>query len=514
MPTTYAAINIGSNELSMKIVEIVRKTEVRELTHMRHATELGTDTYIDGSISNESISEICRALSGFLDVMNEFGVMDYDICGGSALREALNSITVLDRVRIRCGLKIKILSNSEQRFLRYKAIAFGGDRFNEMIQRETAIVDVGGGSTQFSLFGDGSLAATQNIPLGSLRIKDLLRYIESQADDYNDLMGEYVSRDVKILQNMYPLTGRIENLIAIGDQLYDLKRFAKLMGKGDVLTRADFDETYTRLLSLTPVSISRQLGVPVEQAMLLLPTMMVYHRFLSSTKVNSIWLCNVTLCDGMVTEYIEREKRVKPPHDFTVDALSSARHVANRYQSDVPHTGNVENLTLRIFDGMRRIHGMSKRDRLLLQIAVILHDCGSFVNMRNTPENSHMIIMATELIGLTHAERELVAHMVRYNTKDFPSHKHLSHLFGADDYIKIMKLVAIFRIAHSLDTSRQQKCLDVRVTLVEDQLHISVTTAKELTLEKTMFNQKAAFFEQVYGIQPILRQKRRLHSDE
>ena len=62
---------------------------------------------------------------------------------------------------------------------------------------------------------------------------------------------------------------------------------------------------------------------------------------------------------------------------------------------------------------------MGSRERLLLQIAVIIHSCGKFISVRNANECAYNIIMSTEIIGLSHLEREIVANVVRYNIRDF-----------------------------------------------------------------------------------------------
>ena len=71
------------------------------------------------------------------------------------------------------------------------------------------------------------------------------------------------------------------------------------------------------------------------------------------------------------------------------------------------------------FDNMKKFHGLGQRERLMLQIAVLLHACGKFISIRNSNECSYNIIMSTEIIGLSHLEREIIANVVRYNIRDF-----------------------------------------------------------------------------------------------
>ena len=107
------------------------------------------------------------------------------------------------------------------------------------------------------------------------------------------------------------------------------------------------------------------------------------------------------------------------PHDFEQDILDCARDINRRYHSSEHRTREREMIALTIFDSMKEIHGLSKRDRLLLQLAAILGDCGRFISLAGVGENSYNIIIATEIIGLSHVEREIVANIVKYATEKF-----------------------------------------------------------------------------------------------
>ena len=85
-----------------------------------------------------------------------------------------------------------------------------------------------------------------------------------------------------------------------------------------------------------------------------------------------------------------------------------------RYRCNTSHSESVEEYALIIFDAIRKISGLTKRDRLLLQIGAILHDCGKFVSIKNVDECGYFIVLSTEIIGLSHAERKMVAGVVRF----------------------------------------------------------------------------------------------------
>ena len=145
----------------------------------------------------------------------------------------------------------------------------------------------------------------------------------------------------------------------------------------------------------------------------------------------------------------------------------------------------------------------------MLQIAVILHGCGKYINLSDGAECSYSIIMATEIIGLSNKERRMIANVVKYNTLDFTYEDIMMQPgLGEKEYLIIMKLTAILRVANALDRSHKQKFSQVRFTLKEAELQIHVETTEDITLEKGLFPPKADYFEEVFHIRPVIRQKK------
>ena len=190
----FAAIDVGSFELSMKIFEFSGRNNCRVIEHIRQRIDLGTDTYVDGKISNEKMDELCRTLKEFLAIMNSYKVINYCAYGTSAIRETQNTSIVLDQIEQRTGIKIGVLSNSEQRFLDYKSIAFKGEIFKQIIKESTAIVDIGGGSIQISLFDNDTLVSTQNLRLGVLRLQEPLNRLNVKTNQIEELIDEMSER--------------------------------------------------------------------------------------------------------------------------------------------------------------------------------------------------------------------------------------------------------------------------------------------------------------------------------
>lgn len=503
---TFAAIDVGSYELSMKIFEVSKARGIHEIDHIRHSIDMGTETYITGKLGYERAEELCRVLGEFRDIMKSYQVETYKAYGTSAIREMKNKAILLDQVEQRTGIKIDVLSNSEQRFLDYKSIAFQGEEFLKIIENPTAIVDIGGGSIQISLFDKDILVSTQNMKLGVLRLRERLQHLEASFGKYESLVEEMVESQMDVYKKLYLKERQIKNIIVVDDYISALVRNR---GNGNQFADEKVMERYAGLTKTKSLSeIAKMFRMPEEDMPLLYISMVLLRSIMNSMGAELIWAPGVTLCDGIAYEYGEKNKIVAADHDFEKDIIACAQNVSKRYRGNRKRGETLEQIALNIFDSTRKIHGLEKRERLLLQLSTILHDCGKYISMVNLGECSYSIIIATEIIGLSHLEREIVANVVKYNHLEFDYYEAMnSNTMDKESYLKIAKLTAILRLANGLDRSHKEKFKNIKITLKEEKLLITVDTQEDITLEKGLFDARADFFEEVYNIRPVIRRK-------
>lgn len=508
----FAAIEIGSYEVEMKIFQISQRTGIKEIDVLRHRMELGKDAFNTGKISAPLVEELGRILLDFKEKMKEYEIIDYRACATSAVREAKNRQIILDQIQQRTGIEIEVFSNSEQRFFGYKAIAAKEADFNKIIQKGTAIVDVGGGSIQVSVFDRDSLVTTQNMKLGSLRIREKLGEINYKTTHLSDILEELLSPEIHNLKKLYLKDRVIKNIILIGDFLPYLIRNANAGISNNTILASDFIQEYEQLKKKTQAELAEILAIPSELASLVLPSLAIYKKLIEETGAELVWNPGIDMTDGLVYEYAVKGKLVKQKHNFENDILEAAKNIGKRYMSNKSHATHLLQLTSQIFDSMKKLHGLTKRDGLLLQIAVLLHDCGKYISLSDVAECSYSIIMATEIIGLSHEEREIIANVVKYNTKEFHYYDKMavSPSIYQDSYLKIAKLTAILRLANGLDRSHRQKFKNMKVVLKGNQLILTIETITDISLESGIFSDKAAFFEEVYGIMPVIRLKKKI----
>ncbi len=501
----FAAIDVGSFKLELGIYEITAKNGMRQVEHLRHVIALGKNTYSTGKISYELVDEMCRILEDFSAVMKSYQVSDYRAYATTAMRVAKNSHIILEQIRVRTGIKVRVLSNSEQRLLTYKAVAMKEAEFQKIIQKGTAIVDVSFGSMQISLFDKDSLVSTQNLPLGVMRLGGLLARIPADSWQQRPLIEEWVDKELATYKKMYlrdrDMKNRgIKNLIAIGELILYLARDEVDHGMADRIEAADFLAYADRLCAMSLDQIEERFGVNAGYASLLMPAAVIFSRVVEMTGAEMIWIPGIRMCDGIAAEYAQNIKKLNFVHNFDEDILTTTRNMAKRYRCGGSHSQCVENTALQLFDVMKKNHGLSGRDRLLLRIAAIIHGCGKFISTRNVSASAYNIVMATEILGLSHEERKLVAEVVRSHEQEF-------------DYVeedtRAAKLTALLRLANALDSSHKQKTAECKMTVKNGELVIACSYDGDISVELLAVGLCQDFFEEIFGIKPVLKKKRR-----
>ena len=509
---TFAAIDVGSYELSMKIYEISARGRLKEIDTIRHRIELGTDTYKTGKISLERVDELCEVLREFATIMDSYKVDAYKAYGTSAIRETENTMIILDQIKNRTGITVEEISNSEQSFLDYKAVATKGEDFKHIIEQGTAIVDIGGGSIQVSLFDKDVLITTQNMRLGVLRLRERLTELKSKTNHYEDLIADMANPHFALFKKMYLKNREIKNIILVDDYVSQILQNRSVSHeKKGYLSAAEFMTMVEHMKEANASTLVKKWNLPEEKAELFYHSAMLVKNIIQVIGAETIWSPGVCLCDGIAYEYAQRNNLIKLEHDFDKDILACATDMSRRYMCGEKRGKAIEELALSIFDAMKKIHGLSKRERLLLQLAARLNDCGKYISLMHVGECSYNIIMSTEIIGLSHLERAMVANIVKYNRLPFSYYNdtELASTIDRDSYLKVSKLTAILRLATGLDRSHKQKFVNVKSTLKDDQLTITVDSPADITLEKGLIGRKAQFFEEVFSVKPVIKQKRK-----
>jgi len=506
-----AVIDLGPLALRLKIFETAEKEKPREVESARVFLSFGAKTYRESLISTRNVAEICEILASFVLKLKEYKLEDAICVATSSFREAGNRDFIIEQIRLRTGLRITVLDNAQERYYHNLAVKENQPDFLQIIDTGTMMLDIGAGSIQATVYDKSDFIFSQNMLLGSLRVSEMLSDLERQTTHYADVLEEFISQDLDDFHAVEPKGITYSSLIAFGGDLGFIKSLAGLSPREYCfLTKKKFMDVYEMLLRTKPAELVLSRNIPSANVSLLLPTAILIKKMLDYTGLEGVHLPAASLSDGVMYHHEWENNGFKLVIDPVLDVVSAARHIAKRYRSDKKHTENVEKFALMLFDSSKRLHGMKEKERLLLSIAVILHEVGKYIHVSKHTARSYHIINTTEFIGLNESEREVVACVARFYTKSDLFLDRFYLYLPPEQRTVVSKLSAILRIADSMDASHKQKLRNVSMTVLPDSLVILCESSQDLTFEQWAFEKNTDLFSQVFGITPVLRQRRQL----
>ena len=500
-----AVIDIGSNLLKMRVSQL-RRGEIVDIDRLEYPLCLGHEVFADGKISFESLRELSNILRGYCEIMAEYGVGQCKVVATTAFREAKNRSYVIDQLKIQNDITVQVLEDDQEKTLIYSEI-LNSLKTNEDKKGKNALISyIGAGPIGFSVYDGKRMIFSQNIPMGALKLHDMLGSIQNQTDDFYTVVEEYLDSIIGHISIPFN-NGIVSNLILTG---YEIQLIAKICsvepenGRYTIPARL-LTDLFKKIRSMSQEKISMEYGIAEDTAELLYSSLAIYIRLLQFTTSDEIISPKVELWDALIRQMLIPKSCDEYFEHVRVNAISCAQAIALTYNCNQKHSDNIRNCACKIFDKMKGAHGLDHRKRLLLELAAILHDCGHYVTAKQHLLSSFDLIKDIDVYGMTDDEMLIMAYVSRYNEYDVPNFEDVE-LMPLDDQNRLIvsKLVAIFRLANALDKSQKQKLNDIKVKLDNDKLLIMAQSNDNVYLEKWAFDQCAPFFKEVFGYNPEL----------
>lgn len=507
-----AVIDIDSNALKMRVSQL-KKGKIENIDLLEYPLRLGHEVFTDGKISFESLRELSSLLHGYEDVLTGYGVTDCKTVATTALREAENRSFIIDQLKIQNGIQVEVLEDDQEKTLIYwEILNYLNNRMTKKKGESALICYIGAGTIGFSVYDGKHMIFSQNIPMGSLKLHDMLGNIQNTTDDFSTVVEEYL--DSILLHIHVPLEGgKANNLILTGS---GVRLIAKICGIELKEGRYELDsfrikDLFEQIRKMSQDRIGHKYNLSEETAELLYSSLAISIRLLRFTTSTAILSPEVELWDALIRQMLIPKSSDQYLDHVRVSAISCAGKIADSYHCSRAHTECVREFSCKIFDKMKGAHGLGRRERLLLELAAILHDCGHYVTAKQHLQSSYDLIKDTDIYGLTDEEMLLTAFVARYNEYDIPNHSNAAFAsLNEKNRLIVSKLVAIFRLANALDKSQKQKLTDFKVRVEKDLLTIYCQCGANLYLEQWAFDQCAPYFKEVFGYNPKLTIKSNL----
>lgn len=496
-----AVIDIGSNSIRMAIGQAAADGKLEILERLRRAVRLGQDTFCGGRLRAETMRSAVAILRDYRHVLNTYGINRVRAVATSAVREATNGDTFIDRIFMATGLEVAVISVTEEGRLTVSAVReAAGEKL--LARGKALVVEVGGGSTTLNLLQRGEIKISQSLPIGSIRLQEMLVTTTERADQAAHLIQQQITSAFSEFKGLLPLKS-VQSFVAVGgDARWAAAQVGKPLGAHELA--AVSPEALGKLLEkcrfLTADELARTYSLPFTDAETITPALLVYQVLLKATQAKKMIVSDVSLRDGLLLD-LARSATGAPDEAANREAIQSAQAVAQKYRVDMTHAERTRSLAVRLFDQMINEHRLGPRHRLLLEVAAILHEIGTFVSSRAHHKHSQYLITNSEILGITQDELALVANVARYHRRSRPKPSHPEYTtLSRERRMIVNKLAALLRVADAMDISRTQQIDTFETRIDNNGLIISVRTGADLTLERRSVAEKGDMFQDIYGL--------------
>lgn len=287
----YAAIDIGSNAVRLLIADIIQNTgsvSFKKNTLIRVPLRLGDDAFIQQHISEKKTTELVKSMVAFRNLMDVYKVTDYLACATSAMREAKNGEDVVKLIKEQANIDIEIVHGSKEASIIYASHA---DQ-NIDKSKNYLYIDVGGGSTELSLFSAGEMIVSRSFNIGTIRILDN----QDTEETWNE-MKDFIRDNTRNFKQLSGIGtgGNINKLFRLSEEKEDMP-----------LTFAKLRSLYTYLGSFSLKDRINVLGLNQDRADVIIPACEIYLTVMKNANIKNIYVPRVGMVDGIIQTLIEK----------------------------------------------------------------------------------------------------------------------------------------------------------------------------------------------------------------
>jgi exopolyphosphatase/guanosine-5'-triphosphate,3'-diphosphate pyrophosphatase len=284
----YGAIDIGSNAIRLLISNVIvsddKEPQFKKSSLVRVPIRLGADAFTSGIISKQNVRRMIDAIEAFKLLMNVHGVKTYKACATSAMREAKNGSEIVEKIKIQTGVKIDIIGGKEE------AAIISSTDLNQLIEGNHTYlyVDVGGGSTEITVFTRGKIITSKSFKIGTVR---LLNNKKSTNKEIFSNVEKWIKKNTSDLKKV--------SLIGSGG---NINKLFKMSGRteGKPISYIYLNAQYQFLKQMSFDERVSELSLNPDRADVIIPATKIYLSAMKWSGARKIYVPKIGLSDGII----------------------------------------------------------------------------------------------------------------------------------------------------------------------------------------------------------------------
>jgi len=497
-----AAIDIGTNSVHMIVVRVRPDLSFEVTDREKAMVRLGAGGLDGRALTSEAMTAALQALSKFKRIAESHRVDQVLAAATSATREARNGGEFLARIERETGIRPRVISGVEEARLIHQAAVYGVD----VGGRRAVVIDIGGGSVEITLGTTTSVQLARSFKIGAIRLTERLVGSDPLSERDERRIVKHILGEIDRYCDQI-VTAGFDRVIGTSGTILSIGAVAATAARGtppSELRNLHISAKQIRRVrkAVVGLDLEHRLGMPgldPRRADLIVAGSVLLDTILRRLGAEELTLCDLALREGLVLDYIRRNRRQIAQIDNIPDVRRrSTLELAERCSYYPEHSNQVARLALAVFDQTRGIHGLTEREREWLEYAALLHDIGGHISYSGHHKHSYYLIKNGDLRGFHPDEIEVMALVARYHRRGTPKRSHDEYAQLPASLRRTVKtLASILRVAESLDRSHAQPISGIEVHDRGKEILVSLHSAGDAELELWATSRHLEPFEEV-----------------
>jgi exopolyphosphatase/guanosine-5'-triphosphate,3'-diphosphate pyrophosphatase len=494
-------IDLGTNSVRFDVNQIGPGNRVRKLHREKLMVRLGQNLFTDGRLDATAIRRTLQAFSSFQRTAEELQVGKIVAFGTAALREAGDSDKLLNSIRKRTGIDVRVITGQEEAKLIAKGIMFNEKA--AAIKGRYGLIDIGGGSTEISIARGKEVLHGESFPLGTARLQQVFLKSSPPAPAKKgelpptEQLRRYIRSIIlsKLISEEWPKANRI---LGSSGTIRAISRLVKKTKGAKSIDLKDLKKLVKQMSTMTTTQLLGMPGMEARRVDMILAGAILLEECMILLGAKKTLSSEFSLRDGI----LEEEMRVYRQHEVSnipfhlPDLYARAQKFRAGGTDEEVHLKQTVELAENLFDRLRPIHKLNPKWRHYITAASILHDVGQAISPTRHGIHSYYIVKNADFPSMEKWETEFVGQLCLWHQDGKVDQKGLP--FTKLEKQAFMKLLAMLRVADALDRSHK-RVLKVRDVKIDRKgVHIHVTSRNGIDLELLRVEQKKQLFEQVF----------------
>lgn len=498
--TVQAVIFLGASSVSMLVAE-AGGPELRVIDVLTQPMALAEDIFRLGNISRETMDRCVHIIRGYNHLLDEYrcgGEVQVRLLATNVLLNVHNMDSITNRLLTICGLQLEVMDDGEMTRLLYVSMQDMLTRHAELEKKRVLAVHVGPGNTRLLLFDRGRITYYASYRMGAHRTAMAIGGTDfsGSAGIESSLIREHIRGVVE--QILHDSEGALPDepdaFVIFGP---DFHHISSPLTEGGSLT---LDELATLVDDIAAVPLQQRCEKFQEDyatVAALLPAAVTYLSLAREFEPGRILMPREEYAFAFLRHLLpSRGDDRSMEHEVTHFAML----LANRYKVDRGHSQQVRKLCTSLFDQLQELHGLTRHDRLLLIVASILHEIGTFISPKNHHRHGQYIILNSEIFGLSREDIEIVGLLARYHRHGAPTMDEFTYAdLELPNRLRVQKLAALLRVADAMERAHSHRIGSFTVRYSSRKIELLVHGVHDLTIENLALRSKADLFTEIFG---------------